>query len=199
MDAGQQTTVGDLIGAMLLVSSNEAALALAEYTAGTEEAFVHLMNEMAQLLGLDSARFYNPHGLPDYADSLTASRRQNRMNAADLFRLSAALLRKYPEILDYTSQKTRYLETFDYTASNTNYLLYNQKNSIGLKTGTTDEAGCCLVAASRVPAPEGEHILVAIILGADSNLDRYRIPQLLLLWGEKKLTDTPKASITAEK
>lgn len=197
--AGQQVTVRDLIGAMLMVSSNESALALAEHVAGTEAEFVILMNEMAGILGLESAVFYNSHGLPDYADSLSASVRQNRMTAADLFRLSEAVLRKYPQITEYTSSKSMYLESFDYTAGNTNYLLFNMPNAIGLKTGTTDEAGCCLVAATRVAASDGDHILVAVVLGAVSNLDRYRIPQVLLTWGENQLRNQPKASIAPGK
>lgn len=188
MDMGQEVTVRDLLGALLLASSNESALALAEYTAGSEAAFVELMNKMAQMLGLESARFYNSNGLPVYSDKLIASKRQNRMTAADLFRLSSIVLRKYPEITEFTSLKWLYLPSFDYSVSNTNYLLYNMSDAIGLKTGTTDEAGCCLTAASRFTLEDGEHTLAAVILGAENNIDRYQVPALLLKWGRQYLS-----------
>ena len=143
------------------------------------------MNETAGLLGLETARFYNASGLPDYSDSLIASVRQNRMSAADLFRLCAALLAKYPEVTGITSQKSMEVESFDYPLNNTNYLLYDMENCIGLKTGTTDEAGCCVAAAAKVPFADGDHILVAVVLGANSNLDRYQIPHLLFKWAEQ--------------
>ena len=69
---------------------------------------------------------------------------------------------------------------------NTNNLLYNLPGCIGLKTGTTDEAGCCLVAASKVQKDDGEHILIAVILGANSNIDRFQVPQLLLTWAARQ-------------
>ena len=187
MNAGWQISVRDLIGAMLITSSNEAALALAEYIAGSEEEFVKLMNEMASVLELDSARFYNSNGLPVYSDSLIASKRQNMMNVKDLFRLSCAVLKKYPEVLEYTSCRTMYLPTLELTVWNTSYLLYNMQNAVGLKTGTTDEAGCCLVGAVSAPSQGSEHILVAIVIVAESNIDRYQIPQVLLTWGMEQI------------
>ena len=59
-------------------------------------------------------------------------------------------------------------------------------NCIGLKTGTTDEAGCCLVAATKVTKDDGVHDIIAIVLGANNNIDRYQVPQLLLTWAEKQ-------------
>ena len=184
MYTGQEVSLRDLISAMMLPSSNEAALAVAEYTAGSEEEFVRMMNETAGLLGLETARFYNASGLPDYSDTLIASARQNRMSAVDLFRLCTALLGKYPEVIGFASQKSMEAESFDYPLNNTNYLLYDMENCIGLKTGTTDEAGCCVAAAAKVPYADGEHILVAVVLGANSNLDRYQVPHLLFRWAE---------------
>ncbi len=187
MDIGQQITVRELIAATLIASSNESAMALAEYIAGTEDNFVIMMNEMAKIIGLDSAKFVNSNGLPDYSDSVMASRRQNQMTAADLFKLSAVILKKYPQIIEFTSCKEMYLSSFDYTISNTSQLLNNMTDAIGLKTGTTDEADCCLVGAVKTSASDGEHILVAITLGAESNIDRYQVPELLLTWAKNQL------------
>ena len=185
MYTGQEVLLRDLISAMMLPSSNEAALAIAEYVAGSEPAFVKLMNEMAEQLGLSTARFYNASGLPVYSDSLIASARQNRMSAADLFRLSAAIINKYPEISVFSSQKSMEPESFDYTITNTNNLLWNMEECFGLKTGTTDEAGCCVVAAAKVPLSDGVHTLIAVVLGGISNLDRFQIPELLFDWASQ--------------
>jgi len=183
---GTETTFRDMMAAMMLCSSNEAALAVAEHVAGTEEEFVRLMNEMAELLGLTTARFYNASGLPEYADSLVANVQQNQMTAADLFFLSAAVVNKYPEITAFTAEKKMECPSLDMEVENTNNLLYNLPGCIGLKTGTTDEAGCCLVAASKVQKDDGEHILIAVILGANSNIDRFQVPQLLLTWAARQ-------------
>lgn len=187
MDIGQQITVRELIAATLIASSNESAMALAEYIAGTEKNFAVMMNEMAKIIGLDSAKFVNSNGLPDYSDSVMASRRQNQMTAADLFKLSSVILKKYPQITEFTSCREMYLSAFDYTISNTSQLLNNMPEAIGLKTGTTDEAACCLVGAIKVSASDGEHILVAVTLGAESNIDRYQVPELLLTWAKNQL------------
>ena len=185
MYAGDEFLLRDLIAAMLLPSSNEAALAVAEYVAGSEPAFVKLMNEMAEQLGLTTAKFYNASGLPVYSDSLIASARQNYMSASDLFRLSAAIVNKYPEISVFTSQKTMEPESFDYAITSTNNLLWNMDSCFGLKTGTTDEAGCCFVGAANVPLSDGNHTLIAVVLGANSNLDRFQIPELLFTWASQ--------------
>jgi len=193
MDAGWQITVRDLIAATLINSSNESALALAEYIAGSEAEFVKLMNEMARVLELDSAKFCNSNGLPVYSDSLIASKRQNMMNVKDLFRLVEVILRKYPQVTEFTSSKSMYLPTFDFTVWNTSYLLYNMDNAIGLKTGTTDEAGCCLVGAVNAPTSDGDHVLTAIIIGAENNIDRYQVPEVLLTWGMNQLKNTAQS------
>jgi len=179
---GQEVMFKDLMAAMMLPSSNEAALAIAEHVAGTEAEFVRLMNEMAELLELKTARFYNASGLPVYSDTLIASVQENKMSASDLFRLSAAVLQKYPDIIDITAQKKMNCPSFELEVENTNHLLYNMSDCIGLKTGTTDEAGCCLAAAIRTEKDDGVHDLIAIVLGANNNIDRYQVPQLLLTW-----------------
>lgn len=183
---GDEVMFKDLMAAMMLSSSNEAALAIAEHVAGSETEFVRLMNEMAELLGLETARFCNSNGLPEFSDSLIASVQENQMSAADLFRLSAAVLQKYPGITEFSAQKKMYCPSLDLELENTNHLLYNMTNCIGLKTGTTDEAGCCLVAATKVTKDDGVHDIIAIVLGANNNIDRYQVPQLLLTWAEKQ-------------
>ena len=94
MHEGQKATMTDLLEAMLVPSSNEAALALAEHVAGSEAAFVKMMNARAKKMGLTTAVFYNPHGLPNYTASAVTSKRQNSMSAMDLFTLASYVVKK---------------------------------------------------------------------------------------------------------
>ena len=184
---GQQVTVGELIDAMLIRSSNECALALAEYAAGSEAEFVRLMNAMAAKLGLSSAVFYNPHGLPTYLAGDVVIMVENRMSAEDMFRLTRTILLKYPEIEEITSAKELWLENLWTTVTNTNLLLDNLPDVFGLKTGTTDAAGKCLVSARRVQVDGQEHLIVAVVFGAEFNSDRVQVSELLLRGAETYL------------
>ena len=96
MHEGQKATMTDLLEAMLVPSSNEAALALAEHVAGSEAAFVKMMNARAKKMGLTTAVFYNPHGLPNYTTSAVTSKRQNSMSAMDLFTLASYVVKNIP-------------------------------------------------------------------------------------------------------
>ena len=109
--AGEQITVRELLLGALLPSSNECALCLAEAVAGSEEAFVQMMNQKASELGLSQAIFFNSHGLPSYTEDPVPAKRQNRMSAEDMFRLVSYLLKVYPQITDITSLETATLES----------------------------------------------------------------------------------------
>jgi len=196
MAEGQQTTVRDLIDAMLIVSSNECALALAEYVAGSEGAFVGMMNSMAAKLGLNSAVFYNPHGLPSYLPGDVVIMVENRMSAEDMFRLARTILLKYPEIAEITATKELWIESLWTTVNNTNQLLDNLPDVFGLKTGTTDAAMKCLVSSRRVQADGAEHLLVGVVFGAEFNSDRVQVSELLLRGAEGYLR--PKAPEATE-
>ena len=179
LEAGEQITVRDLLLGALLPSSNECALCLAEAVAGTEEAFVGMMNRKAQELGLSEAVFYNCNGLPCYTEGTVPAKRQNRMSAEDMFRLVSYLLKTYPQITDITSMESAVLESCDLEVQNTNPLLYNLPEATGLKTGTTDRSGACLVTSLNVDDGTAEHDLVVIVLGAENSVDRGRASELL--------------------
>ena len=181
LDLGALVTGEDLLNAMLLRSANEAALALAEMVSGSEKDFVELMNIRARELGLTTAVFYNPHGLPDYTREETTSKRQNEMSAADMFRLTAYLLEHHGDHLTaITSQKIAQLPSFGPCkdgktayAKTTNALLYNLPECIGLKTGTTNRSGANLVSVVPVTDVEGTtHNLVVVIFGAEDDFER---------------------------
>ena len=186
---GTSIPLEELTQAMMLASSNESALALAEYAAGSEEDFVARMNERAAELGLLSARFYSPHGLPSYSGGGLPGKRQNSMSAADLFRLSAYLLEHFPELTEMTEKQFIRLEKLKFTTANSNPLVFNMPGVNGLKTGSTNRAGYCLVATLPVTVGEETHTLVAIVLGAETAEVRGQGAEILLRYARNYYTE----------
>lgn len=186
MATGQSVSVSDLIGGMLLPSSNECALALAECVAGSEEAFVAKMNSTAAKIGLsDATKFYNCNGLPTYTDTAFESKIQNHISSNDMFKLVSYILAVYPQITDITSKTALNLSTLGRTVYNTNPMLYNMQGVVGMKTGTTNKAGCCLVSALQIEGSDGVHTLVAVELGAEDVVTRNYISKTLLMYGKQ--------------
>ena len=179
LEAGEKLTVQDLLLGSLLASSNECTLCLAEAVAGSEEAFAQMMNQKAKELGLSQAVFFNCHGLPVYTQDPVPAKLQNRMSADDMFRLVSYLLRVYPQVTDITSLKSASLESLGTTVDNTNPLLYNMSEVTGLKTGTTNKAGACLVTSLTADDGNMEHDLVVIVLGTEDSVERGRVSGLL--------------------
>ncbi|MCM1188328.1 MAG: D-alanyl-D-alanine carboxypeptidase [bacterium] len=179
LEAGKRITVKELLLGALLPSSNECALCLAEAVGGSEAAFVGRMNERAQELGLSRAVFFNSHGLPSYSEDPVPAKRQNRMSAEDMFRLVSYLLKVYPRITEITSLKNADLESLDRKVRNTNPLLYNLPEATGLKTGTTNKAGACLITSLALDDGSMEHNLVVVVLGTEDSIERGRVSGLL--------------------
>ena len=179
MEAGGQITVEELLAGALLPSSNECALCLAEAIDGSEEAFVQRMNQKAQDLGLSQSIFFNSNGLPCYTEEFIPSKRQNSMSAEDMFRLVSYLLKVYPQITDITSLEKATLTSLELEVRNTNPLLRNLPEVTGLKTGTTNKAGACLVTSLTADDGIMEHDLVVIVLGTEDSIERGRVSGLL--------------------
>lgn len=202
LTAGNSAPIDEVMKAMLIKSSNECALALAEHLCGSEEAFVDRMNNKAKELGLsESAHFYNPHGLPFYEkDQVMSAKLQNRLTANDMFILVSELLAIYPQVTDITSIKKVHLDTLNVDIVNTNSLLFNVKEAVGLKTGTTTKAGSCLVAASRVLGKDGtEHYIVTIEYGAESALIQSYTSLVLMKYGLNEFNNSEALSSLEEK
>ncbi|MCF0131992.1 MAG: D-alanyl-D-alanine carboxypeptidase [Pseudobutyrivibrio sp.] len=178
MKEGQSVSVTELMEGLLLPSSNECAYTLACHVAGSEEAFVDRMNTMAEDLGLNSAIFYNSHGLPMFDDVMLPAKKQNHMSAEDMFTLSAYIMQEYPEITGITSVKKAKLSSFGKEVKNTNALLYNLPKVKGLKTGTTNKSGACLVSCMPVEKDGVTHNLIVVLLGAEGNMERNRISEI---------------------
>jgi D-alanyl-D-alanine carboxypeptidase (penicillin-binding protein 5/6) len=169
LEPGSAVSVEELIRGMVVQSGNDAALALAEALAGSEAAFVALMNREAARLEMKDTRFANATGFPAPGHASTAR---------DLALLAGALIRDFPEAYArYYAQKE-----FSYngiTQLNRNRLLWLDASVDGVKTGHTEEAGYCLVASST----RGGRRLLSVLLGASTEGARARESQKLLNWG----------------
>ncbi len=158
-------SVRDLVKSALIASGNDAAFTLAVYTAGSEKQFVNLMNWKAAMLGMDSTFYSNSTGMPTYGYG-----KDNYSTPHDLLILATELL-KYPEILQYTSEKEDFIyHGVEKTVFKTHNSLVTHYNADidGLKTGYTKGAGFCLVASAH----RKDHRLIGIMLGVPTSASR---------------------------
>ena len=162
-------TVEQLIFGMEVQSGNDATIALAEAIAGSEELFADLMNREAARLGMAGTHFMNATGLPDA---------QHYSTAADLYRLSAALIRDFPDEYKryYAVKEFRYNNI---TQPNRNRLLWLDPSVDGVKTGHTESAGFCLIASAN----RNGRRLLSVLLGGVSESARAQESLKLLNWG----------------
>ena len=184
LEEGQEVPVQELLEAMLIASSNESSVALAELTAGSEAAFVKIMNERAAELGLSSAKFYTSNGLPVYTDDTIPAKLQNVMSPYELFRLCAYVLKSQPQITGITSKTYVSLPAMKYASANSNPLVFNLPGITGLKTGSTARAGYCLAASMPVTVKGETHTIVLVLLGAETASERGQMSEILLRFAE---------------
>lgn len=153
---------------MVVQSGNDAAIALAEHVAGSEEAFASLMNSHAQRLGMKNTRFANATGLsaPGHLSS-----------ARDLAMLGRALVHDFPEAYSFNSLKE--FTVGPITQPNRNLLLWRDNSVDGIKTGHHSGAGYCLMASAK----RGDQRLISVVLGSTSEEQRAVDSQALLNWG----------------
>lgn len=175
IEVGEQVRVEDLLRGMIVQSGNDASTALAELVAGSEGAFVDLMNAQARVLGMNRSYFTNPHGLPsDEAQYTTPS---------DMARLARALIRDFPGSYGYYSEKSFQYNNID--QSNRNLLLWRDESFDGLKTGWTSAAGYNLVSSAK----RSGRRLIAVVMGIDApnhqrgGIIRANESQALINWG----------------
>lgn len=172
LDVGEEMSVDDLIKAVAIASANDASVALAERLAGSEEAFVKLMNEKAERLQLENTHFQNASGLPAENHFTTAY---------DISIMSRELL-KYDDITNYTSIYEDYLrkgEENEFWLVNTNRLVRFYEYVDGLKTGYTKEAQFCLAATAK----KDDMRVVSVIMGAKSSKERNAMTMNLIDYG----------------
>ena len=178
---GETVPFRELLEAMLIASSNESALALAEHLCGDEGSFVARMYSKAEELGIQTAKLYNCHGLPSYTDGNIPIKRQNMMSVDDLFILIRYILSYYPEITEITSLKLGHMPSLnDYWTANSNPLIYNMEGVNGLKTGHTDRAGYCIAVSIPFGREGDTHTVVLVLTGAESAALRGQAAEILL-------------------
>ncbi len=168
LDVNSEVTVHDLLKGLIIQSGNDASIALAEQVAGTEDAFVQLMNQYAVELGMDNTNFVNSTGWPD---------KKHLTSARDIATLAAAIIREFPEHYAWYAEKEyTYNEIKQY---NRNKLLWSDNSVDGLKTGHTESAGYCLVAS----AIRSDMRVISVVLGTKSKKARASDSQTILNYG----------------
>jgi D-alanyl-D-alanine carboxypeptidase (penicillin-binding protein 5/6) len=168
IEVNTKVPVEALLRGMIIQSGNDAAVALAEHIAGSEETFSQMMNQYAQKLGMVDTNYRNSTGLPD-PDHYTTAR--------DIATLSAAIIRDYPDHYKWYAEKE--YKYNDITQHNRNSLLWRDSSVDGLKTGHTEEAGYCLAAS----AARDDMRLISVVLGTRSDNARAQETQKLFNYG----------------
>lgn len=175
LEPGEIFTVHELLQAVAIRSANDATVALAEAVAGSEEAFVAMMNEKAKELGMNNTHFLDCSGLTDNG---------HYSSAYDVALMSRELLLNHPAIIKYTTTwQAKFRENTPgkkpVALDNTNKLVRHYEGTIGLKTGFTDVAGHCLTAA----AVKNGQQLIAVVLGEPDSNTRFAEARKLLDYG----------------
>ncbi len=170
LDVKEELTVDEMLKAICVVSANDCTVAMAEYLAGSEEAFVEQMNEKAKELGMNDTTFKNCHGIDE--DGHVTS-------AYDIALMSRELLNNHPDITKYTTIWMDSLRDGKSELVNTNKLIRNYKGATGLKTGSTSVALYNLSAS----ATRDDLSLIAVIMKAPSTKVRFAEAQKLLDYG----------------
>ena len=176
LEPNEKQSVDTMLKCIAIASANDACVAMAEYVAGSEEAFVNKMNQRAKELGMENTRFVNCNGLD--ADG-------HRMSAYDVALMSRELITKHPKVHDYC---TVWMENIvhqtakgsqEFGLSNTNKLIRQYEYSTGLKTGSTSEAGFCVSATAEKEGME----LIAVIMSGETSKSRFQDAKTLLNYG----------------
>jgi serine-type D-Ala-D-Ala carboxypeptidase (penicillin-binding protein 5/6) len=168
IQVGSKVGVKELLDGIIVASGNDACVAMAEHVAGTEGAFVQLMNQNAARLGMKDTQYTDSTGMPDPNHYSTAY---------DIAQLSRAIIKDYPE--DYAWYKQQWIMFNHIRQPNRNRLLWRDSSVDGLKTGHTEGAGYCLVAS----ALRNNMRLISVVLGTPSDNSRTEDSQALLNWG----------------
>ncbi len=169
LEVGEEMSMADLLKAIAIVSANDASVAVAEHIAGSEEAFVDMMNQRAQELGMTGTYFANCSGLP-HRDHYTTAR--------DIAIMSCALLR-HPKVHEWFTIWIDYVRGGKNILVNTNRLVKFYEGADGLKTGFTEEAGYCLAATAK----RGGLRLISVVLNVADSQQRFKEASALLDFG----------------
>ncbi len=177
LEPGETQTVDTMIKCISIASANDASVAMAEHIAGSESAFIELMNQKAAELGMVHTHFMNCNGLDDSIESGHYS------SAYDIALMSRELITKHPEISNYSTvwmdtitHTNRKGETSEFGLTNTNKLIRSYNGITGLKTGSTSKAKYCLSATAK---RDNMH-LIAVVMKAPDHKTRFSEAATLL-------------------
>ncbi len=171
LEENEEMSVEDLLKSVIIASANDAAVALAESIAGTEQTFVEMMNKKAQSLGMNNTYFENTNGLDDTVQ-------RHLTSARDIAIMSRELI-KYPKITEYSSIWMDSIRNGEFGLTNTNRLVRFYKGATGLKTGSTSKAGFCISATAQ----RDGMTLIAVIMGSSTRDIRNAAAVSLLDYG----------------
>ena len=176
LEQGERMSVEDLLKSVIIASANDAAVALAEHVAGTEEEFVKAMNDKAKELGMKNTCFENTNGLDDTP--------QNHLTSAMDIAIMSRELIKHKKITEYSSIWMDTIRNGAFGLTNTNRLVKYYEGATGLKTGSTSKAGFCISAT----ATRNGMTLIAVIMGSSSRDARNSAAVALLNYGFSNFT-----------
>lgn len=174
LKVGETMTVSDMVKSIAVSSANDCACAMAEHLAGSESAFVELMNQKAQELGMGDTHFVNCTGLDDDPEAM-----KHRTSAHDIAIMSRELLKNHPDIKKFTTIWMDTVRNGAFGLSNTNKMVRFYDGCTGLKTGFTNGAGYCLSASAQRDGME----LIATVMGSDTSAERFASAKGMLDYG----------------
>lgn len=174
LKVGETMSVADMLKSIAVSSANDCACAMAEHLAGSEAAFVELMNKRAEELGMKDTRFCNCTGLDDAPEA-----KDHKTSAYDIALMSRELMGHHPDIKKYTTIWMDTVRDGAFGLSNTNKMVRFYQGATGLKTGFTAAAGYCLSATAQREDME----LIAVVMGAETSADRFAACKSMLDYG----------------
>ena len=174
LKVGETMSVSDMLKSIAVSSANDCACAMAEYIAGSESAFVDLMNSRARELGMNDTHFVNCTGLDDSPEAA-----EHKTSAHDIALMSRQLLKYHPKIKDFTTIWMDTVRGGTFGLSNTNKLIRFYSGATGLKTGFTSGAGYCLSATAEREGLE----LIAVVMGCTTSQERTAACKAMLDYG----------------
>ena len=174
LKVGETMSVTDMVKSIAVSSANDCACAMAEHLAGSEDAFVSLMNAKARELGMNDTNFVNCTGLDDGPNAA-----EHKTSAWDIALMSRELLTQHPDIKKFTTIWMDTVRNGEFGLSNTNKLIRFYSGATGLKTGFTSAAGYCLSATAEREGME----LIAVVMGAETSQIRNAACKQLLDYG----------------
>jgi len=174
LKVGENMSVSDMVKSIAVSSANDCACAMAEHIAGSEAAFVDMMNGRAQQLGMNDTNFVNCTGLDDGADAAN-----HKTSAYDIALMSRELMKNHPDIKKFTTIWMDTVRNGQFGLSNTNKLIRFYNGATGLKTGFTSGAGYCLSATAEREGME----LIAVVMGCETSNQRTAACKAMLDYG----------------